>query len=334
MLSIKWMQNREREDIVTAGAVNYIVAFLAAIPSVWHSGALDVSRRAILTGGSMGVSYFLAFFFAIYAVRWIGAAGSTVISALSLVVPIICGIFVWQEQPNAFQSAGIVLALLSLLLISNKRAKPSEVLEPPTNERHFGFLMLLIFFALCGCARLAQAAFKHVCAGEPASHFTLASFMLAAIPSALLLIVRRKPIRRSELGFGMLMGLANALQIQFMIKALSDLDSYIVFPVASAGGLMLTTLVATWLLSERLSRIAYMGITLACLALILLNWQPTPRGDPLECRSLVPLSTSLEGYPATGAPRQQQLHSNWQRPLWQAGSPQFPPLDGELWIGN
>jgi drug/metabolite transporter (DMT)-like permease len=276
MLSIKWMHNRGREDIVTAGTINYIIAFVAAIPAYWQSQGGGLSGAALFTGGAMGISYFLAFFFTIYAVRWIGASGSTVISALSLTVPIVCGVFIWHEQPNFMQVTGIALALLSLLLIGLKGTTRANetVLKSSTEAMPFRFMVLIAFFALCGCARLAQAAFKHVCVGEPVSHFTLTSFMMAAVASFVVLLARRKRIRRTELGFGILMGLANTMQIQFIMLALNDLDSFIVFPAASAGALILTTLVATRLLSERLSQITYFGITTACLALILLNWHP------------------------------------------------------------
>ena len=70
-----------------------------------------------------------------------------------------------------------------------------------------------------------------------------------------------------------MLGTANMLQSHFILKALKEFEGYIVFPVVSAGGLIFTTLVATWFLGERLTNRTYVGISLATIALLLLNWK-------------------------------------------------------------
>lgn len=285
MLCIKWMHNRGQENVITVGALNYIMALVVITPFALAQNVGGATPRAFAIGGTMGLCYFVAYFFAIYAIRWIGAASATVISVLSLVLPIVVGVFIWDERPNVGQVVGIILALLSLLLIGGAATRrPSDPLplgeQPPHNltaeivdRSWFRPLMLLTFFLLCGLARLAQAAYDHLCPLEPVSHFTFASFTLAAIPSLGLLAIRRRGISRSELTFGILMGSVNALQTQFIVLALNHFESFIVFPVVSAGGLLLTTLVVTTLLHERLTRQAYLGIGLACVALLLLKIQ-------------------------------------------------------------
>jgi multidrug transporter EmrE-like cation transporter len=59
-----------------------------------------------------------------------------------------------------------------------------------------------------------------------------------------------------------------------LIVAFQDLPGFVVFPIASAGCLILTAIVATQLLDERLSRKTHVGIVLASVALVLLNWLP------------------------------------------------------------
>ena len=167
------------------------------------------------------------------------------------------------------------MAMMSLLLIGSRRkTENTEIVESDADRTGLQFraMMLVVFFVLCGCARLAQAAYKHVCVGEPSDHFTFASFLLASVPSLVILLWRRRKIGRSEWAIGIGLGVANALQTQFIILALERFDGFVVFPVTSAGGLLLTTVVATQLLAERLSGKAYCGVALACAALVLLNW--------------------------------------------------------------
>ena len=266
MLSIKWVQVRNREDEITVGAINYIVAAVTIAYWYFTNPSQSDPVMAAWCGASMGLCYFIAYFFVIAAIRWVGAASSTAVAVLSILLPIFCGIFIWDENPNAFQIVGIALALISLALISHKE-------NTQTSERPwFTPLVLLIFFLLAGFSRLAQEAFKHESTLDQRPTFLFAAFALAAVPSVLLLIYRGKIPSLSEWGCGMVMGLANMLQTHFILKALQQFDGFVVFPAVSAGQLIFTCLVATQWLNEKLTVRTYWGIGLASIALILLNW--------------------------------------------------------------
>ena len=77
-----------------------------------------------------------------------------------------------------------------------------------------------------------------------------------------------------EFVIGSLMGLANILQTYFVLMSLHYFAGFIVFPVTSAGSIVLTTLVATGLLGERLNRRTLVGIMVSVVALFLLYWVP------------------------------------------------------------
>ena len=87
----------------------------------------------------------------------------------------------------------------------------------------------------------------------------------------LVALVRREPIERADLGLGALVGLANAAQLEFLMRAMESLPAVIVFPVSSALSLVLTTIGSVWWWNERLSRGAALGLALALVATVLLN---------------------------------------------------------------
>ena len=271
-LCIKWVEYREKEDIVTVGMINYIVAALISLPEYFQTSAADKTTNAFLTGATNGSCYFIAFFFCVYAIKWIGVANSTVISILSILAPIVCGVFIWHEQPNLFQIAGIVLALVSLSLIggTGDATDKGKVAVKPW----FTPWVIVGFFLLCGLSRLSQEAFKHMCSEPERPVYLTTAFVIAAVPSVLVLAWRRRAIKTSEIWLGVALGSANIFQAHFILKSLAYFDGFIVFPVVSAGSLMLVTIVATRLLGERLSRTTYIGITIACLALVLLKGIP------------------------------------------------------------
>jgi drug/metabolite transporter (DMT)-like permease len=271
-LFIKWAQIRRQENVITIGAINYIVAAVSIIPVFFFSNLSPVSFGALWTGGSMGAVYFIAFFFAIYSIRKVGASTTTVVSVLSILMPIAFAAIVWQEKPDLVQSVGIGMALLALTLIgAQKNPHPSDF---ETKSRWMVPLVLFSFFLLCGFSRLSQEAFKHVSSPEHRPTFILAAFTIAAIPSLIVLIYGRRMPTPMEWFIGFLMGISNNLQTYFVLLALHYFEGFIVFPVTSAGGIVLTTLVATSLLKEQLNKRTYVGIAIAVVSLFLLYWIP------------------------------------------------------------
>lgn len=288
-LCIKWVQTRQREDMLTVGMINYVVAAVLTLPEFLSIRSLTDDARfdssAILCGSLMGICYFIAFFFVTYAIRKVGASASSVIGALSILMPISCGIFIWHEQPSGIQAAGVLLAVLSLSLVGGNRQKrpgespavTGEEMSRPESPRWLTPAILISFFLLAGLSRLSQEAFKHESDAVHRPTFLLSAFVVAAIPAAVVLIIRGRRPTLAEFAFGFAMGSANILQTHFILKSLHYLQGFVVFPVSSAGGLLLTAIVATGLLGERLSRKTCWGIALAIVALVLLNWIPGAR---------------------------------------------------------
>ena len=275
-LCIKWVHNRGSEDIITIGAINYIVAASAIVP--WYFTGIRQTGDfvAIATGGTMGLVYFIAFFFVIYCVRVVGVSSTMVVSSLSLLLPIIVAAFVWDSTPNLIQIAGIGLALVSLLMIAVQPKPPTvktATQNEPTARDWKPLALLFVFFLLCGFSRIAQETFKYESIINQKPTFLLAAFTVAGTPSLILLIYRFRPIVKMELVIGIIMGMSNGLQTFWMLKSLDFIPGYIAFPLSSAGGIVFTTAVATLMLNEKLHKRAYIGIAVSVVALVLLNWQ-------------------------------------------------------------
>lgn len=271
-LLIKFAHIRDRENVITIGAINYIVAAAAILPVFLMFNPQPVSTGAMWTGGSMGAIYFIAFFFAFYSIKKVGASSTTVVSVLSILLPIGFTAVVWEESPNPMQTVGVGLALLALTLIGAQTNRAVD--DSKTTPLWVVPTVLFLFFLLCGCSRLSQEAFKHVSHPDHRPAFILTAFMIAAIPSVAVLIRGGRLPRPAEWVTGALMGLANILQSYFILMSLHYFAGFIVFPVTSAGCVVLTTLVATGLMGEQLNRRTYVGITVSVVALFLLYWVP------------------------------------------------------------
>lgn len=272
-LIIKWVQVRQREDLFTVGPINYITAAVLIAPQFFNQPvAPDLS--AALCGAGMGACYFIAFFFVTYAIREVGAAATTVVGSLSLLLPIIVAAFLWEEIPNPAQGWGVAFAVAALILIGTGRRKITAPESSQESQPRTWIIpaVLTTFFLLAGCNRLLQRTLDHVSTKDQLPTFLFAAFVTASIPSVLMLIGRRRKISVQECAFGTAMGASNILQSHFILKALTVFEGYIVFPVSSSGGLLLTTFLVTGIFKEKLTRRTGVGIAVAVIALVLLNW--------------------------------------------------------------
>ena len=265
VLCVRWTQRR-KEDVITVGAINYLVAAAGAFAIFAVQETTSVTFNAVLTGSVGGVFYFVAFFFLIVAASWKGAANTTVVSRLSILVPILAGAFIWNEWPGFWQQVAIGLACLSLLLIARKGNQIAGA-KPP---RYAG-LMLCAFFLCGGGCRLAPEMFKNLCEPAEKTVFLSILFGITACASLIVLSVRRHRPNMTEILAGVAMGAANLAQSFCIIYALRQYDGFIVFPMSAAGSLIFTTAVAVLILKERLNRASFAGVAIATGALLMLK---------------------------------------------------------------
>lgn len=290
-LCLKWIQTRGRQDVVSVGAINYITAALLIFPTFNATVSYSsVDTAAALTGATMGACYFAAFFFVIFLIKWVGAASSMVVGSLSILIPISIAALLWNEVPNAYQWVGISLAVGSLSLIGvAKSARPASTTDGmQTESRTIAeaalttsaasiqgvpkiLPMLLGFFVIAGSSRVAQRAFGHLSTEAHRPTFLFSAFAVAGVASIVLLLGRRKLLSGGEWCTGIALGTTNILHTHFLMRSLDRYPGYVVFPVASAGGLILTTFIATQLMGEQTSRQTRVGISMAVIALVLLN---------------------------------------------------------------
>ncbi len=266
MLVVRWRQ-KQGEDLITLGAINYIAGAGLALLTIQETGLTTSSDTAYLLGGINGAFYFIAFIFLIPLLAHREAALSAAVSRMSILLPIFGGIIFWSERPSSLQYVGIASACFSLFLIGNKGIR-SRVTEGQPHR----LLLMLLFFVTAGLARLTQEAFRHYGPPEDVLHYVLSTFVVAGAISIPVLIIRRRRPTVSEVLFGSVVGISNNLQVYFILRALGEIRGFVVFPVASVGGLLLTVFFAIALLKERLTRFGFIGIGMAIFALGLLNY--------------------------------------------------------------
>src|SRR5881227_1190062 len=113
---LRLSQARTRRPMAAA-AINYLVG--ATILAGWAFGAgCRWHAHAVLLGALAGGTYVSSLVLLLPAMRQCGVSVTGALLQLSLIVPVGVAIWRFREIPNAFQTAGIVLTLVALPLLS------------------------------------------------------------------------------------------------------------------------------------------------------------------------------------------------------------------------
>ncbi len=270
-LVFKLAEGRVSEKI-TLLLGNYIVAVLISFMFVvFEDGAFwRLSTPSLILGTAGGLVFAGNFFLMTVAVRKRGMALPVILMRLSAIVPILASIAFLGETPTILQYLGLAGAfcaavLLSLHLRGGEAAKKKE-------ESRLTVVVSSLGFLLCfGLADLSLRMFEELGrAGE--KPFFLAFLFLVALGVFILAAwIRKTKIRIPDLLWGFGLGVPNMLAAYFVVSALREFPAFIVFPVVSAGTVVLVSILAFFLFGERIGRWGLAGIGLTVLSIAAIN---------------------------------------------------------------
>lgn len=245
-------------------------SFSAEFPSVMSSGTFSPAGSAgwaFVIGIPSGILYFLGFIYLQKAVRESGVSLAGSFSKMGVLVPMILAIFLWNELPTGMQWVGIFLAMISILLANIHLSHPSGIMA--------GFQpVLLILFLTVGMSEFSNKVFQRYGVLDMKSLFLFFVFTTALLISGWKMFKQKKKIHVSHLLTGITVGIPNYFASFFLILALSQLKTAVVFPVYSAATIVLISLAGWLFFNEILKFRERIAVGLIVAALILVNIQP------------------------------------------------------------
>ncbi len=265
IIIVRWAQKR-KNNIVNIGAVNYITCAVIAVILFLLKQPSNFSGISCLLGAINGICYINVFFIAIYILPWKGAALTSAVARLAMILPLLAGILFWGERPTSVQFTGIALACISLILIGQREVGIVGKKVPPIIAVIMGCVFLIE-----GSALTSQEAFKYLGNPNELPVYILTAFLIAGSASIIILILRQQHPSIAEIITGIILGSVNNIQLVFLLKSLESFPGFIVFPAASAGSLLFTTCLAGFFLKERLVSLTYAIIVISIISLVLLN---------------------------------------------------------------
>lgn len=217
----------------------------------------------------LGALFISIFFVMAMTAQKNGVSVTSIAGKMSVVVPVLFGIFLYNESVTILKVLGIVIALIAVYLSSVKEEKTQN-----SGTLLFPILLFIGSGAIDTLIKYVQV--NHV-ADQDVSIFSGSLFGIAGIFGGLILTI--KAVRkRSSFGLkniiaGVVLGVPNYFSIVFLIKALQNknFESSTLFTVNNVAIVIVSTLVGLLLFKEKFSLKNKIGVVLAILGIVLVT---------------------------------------------------------------
>ena len=217
---------------------------------------------ALVLGCISGVLFLVCFVLLQLNIQKNGVAMASTFMKLGVVLSTMIAIVVFHESPKLTQGAGILLAVLSILLIHSDG----------NTKKQGAWKWLLPVLLICGGIADSMAnTFDKT--GDPAvkDYYLFYTFAAAFVCALVMMLLLHERIGKWEVASGLLVGISNYFSTRFLLLSLGQIPAVIVYPAISAGAIVLVSLAGVFLFRESLSRRKIFALGIICIALVLLN---------------------------------------------------------------
>ena len=252
----------------TAGSLALFIANVNGIPIVFQ---YIIFSPYILPSLIIGLLFIITFNLLAYGTQKIGIAISTVANKMSMIIPVIIGIYLFKEALGIIKLIGIILAISAIYMTSTKSGKLSF-------DKKFMPIILLIFLGQGIADGTLSWTQKFTLSTENTSLFFASTFFSAGTFGCLFLVydlmVKKIQFQAKNILWGIALGVPNYLTLHFFIRSLQSpiLESSQVFPVVNMGIIILSAVSGIILFKEKLTPLNWTGIAIAIIAISFISF--------------------------------------------------------------
>lgn len=251
--------------------VNYFVASMSGI--IAYQGTIEITAipkfEWFYYTLALGSLFIIVFNLMAITTQRSGLSVVSVATKMSVVIPIVFGLFYYNESIGMLKGLGIILALIAVYLTAIKNKKGIDIV--PKN-----ILLPVLVFLGSGVIDTSLKFLEEAYVSESdVSIFSATIFAAAAFLGVLVIVYQiiKGTFRfqlKNVLG-GIALGIPNYFSIYFLVKALRSglFESSGIFTINNVAIVMLSTLVGILLFKERLLSKNWIGIGLAIISIIL-----------------------------------------------------------------
>ncbi|NBA75946.1 EamA family transporter [Emticicia sp. ODNR4P] len=259
--------------------LNYPVCFLTGLlmmPAQQHF-EFDFFNTGSQYALLLGIGFVVTFILSGISTQKMGMTATSLANNISLVIPVIFSLLFITKSGSfdALNYAGLALAIGAVGLSTFKKE------EAKGSDTSGNWLLPLAVFVMYG---ITNTTFNFLSAefiktDEHRIPYTL-TILIGSMAFGALVLIYRKIQLNENINFKSILaafplGIPNFLSFYFLLKALSDYDNNgaYVLPLYNISVIMVSSLVGIVFFKEKLTKLNYLGLLLALVAIFLINHQ-------------------------------------------------------------
>jgi drug/metabolite transporter (DMT)-like permease len=189
---------------------------------------------------------------------------------MSVVFPMLFSIMYYHEKIYLLKIAGIILAMLSIILASIKEKEGKIILK----DFIYPFSLFIGMGLIDSLIKFNQEEnLKHTGAIESSTLIFIVSGLIGILVMSLRKKKSMNQLKTKTLLYGTALGLANFGSLYFLILALNVnfIDSSIIFAINNLSIIIVSALTGSLIFSEKLSKLNWLGVLISLIAIASLS---------------------------------------------------------------
>ncbi len=221
--------------------------------------------------GALGLGFLFITIFNIMALtaQKNGLSVASVASKMSVIIPVIFGVYVYKESVDTYKIVGIVLALIAVYFTSLKQKEANAIVA------HSKSLVLPILLFLG--SGVIDTFINYFAPDDDIPLFSATIFLFAGCIGVCVLsyasLKKQSYFKLKSVPFGVLLGIVNYGSIYFLLKALrvDDFESSSLFTINNVVIVILSTLVGLVIFKDKIAIKNWIGILVALISIVLVS---------------------------------------------------------------
>ncbi|MBS1780955.1 MAG: EamA/RhaT family transporter [Bacteroidetes bacterium] len=259
-------------DALQAIVVNYITCVVTGSIFLGYFPISKASTQQPWFGWALflGLLFISIFNFIAYCTRKYGMTISTIANKLSIVIPVVFSVLLYNEHLTALNIAGLLIAFPAVYLSARVEGESGKV---------GNLLIPALLFISCGALDTFMKYTEHtylqsksVQAVFPVHVFAVAALIGITVVTILVLQKKSKPAIKNVVA-GMILGVPNYFSIYYYIRLLNSdfMKSSASIPVNNIGIVLCCAFAAILLFKEPSTKTRMAGLALSVIAIILIS---------------------------------------------------------------
>ena len=255
-------------------SANYFTAGILSIiflPNSFEFDKINYSNTTIffVLAFIVGLLFVLTFNLYAHGAQKIGVTPSTIANKMSMIIPIIIGIILLNEEVTFNKILGISFAFVAIFLSSIGERKYS------LNKNHL-IIIVLLFIGQGLADGILNWAQEFILNGSNMNLFFAVTFLAAGFFGLLFLFFKlssqKVKIEPKSIIWGIVLGIPNYLTLLYFVKSLKSelFSSSEIFPIINIGVIIFCTILSIILFRERVSIYNWLGVILGVFSIVII----------------------------------------------------------------